>query len=456
MKKILSVLLAAVMTFTVMLPVFAEGETTYVATFIGPSGDLISVSPDGRDIGTPYYFVRTENGEKRFVEDENGIYYLATDGKYYTRDQLVESSIAPDAKTYSPEILDPETSYAIDSGSTLSFVVETNEAYNAATALVIINGVIATKNSLGEYSVYVDRDFTIRVKESELQKTQFNVALQSGDGYRVQTLKGQNYKAVSYGEDFSFRVKINRGYSDADLSVKATRGSIGLEEFLGEDAEMLNQFLGNTETLVSNGVDADGCRTYTIKTITSDCKVSVSGVREQKKATALDWIKRILKMILDILGIDTGFLGIDVIDLDYYTVYIDDSNLYEKNDDGTYRLDEHNNKILKDGVKDIDYMLLTGVEDEFRMEQFNVMGGDSVTIEFVTYDPSVVRYSDIYGTGDDTQKLHVTWTTGGVTYDNYQNVWTAKLNRSTGKTYYVTTFIVDNIKDTTTISTSLD
>lgn len=424
------------MMFTVMLPAFAEDGDNLTATFTGPSDDLLTKDPNGNDIGTPYIFVKTEDGKMCFEEDENGRYYLANDGNYYTRDKLIESSIAPDAKTYSPVAYEPETVYALTKGETLSFMVITNEAYNAATAVVYINNVAATKNSIGEYSVYVDRSFSIYVKESVLQKTQFNVVLKSGDGYRVKTINNENYKAVPYGEDFSFRVKILSGFSDSGLSVGVTRGSSGLEEFFGEDAEMFGQFFGNNEVLASDGVDAEGYRTYTIKSITTDCKVNVSGVTSVKTANVLTILKKILKMILDLFGIDTGFLGLDIIDFNYYTVNIDDSGL---------------------GDADISYMLITGVEDEFNMNQFNVMSGDSVTIQFVTYDSSLVRLSDIYGPladapeGYNEQKLEVSWDPGNAN-GTYNNVWTARLNPSTGKTYYTTTFIIDNITAATNVS----
>jgi len=194
MKKVLSVILAAVMMFTVMLPAFADEAESYIATFTGPSNDLVTTNPEGEYIGVPYYFVKTENGKISYVEDPDGIYYLGSDGNYYTKDRFIDGTFDPNSTPYSPEVFSPDSAYVLEAGSTLSFSVGTNEAYNAATANVYINGVLATKNSIGEYSVYVDRDFTISVKESVLQKSTFNVVLTSGDGYRVRTLKNENYK----------------------------------------------------------------------------------------------------------------------------------------------------------------------------------------------------------------------------------------------------------------------
>ena len=418
MKKTLSILLAAVMALTLMLPAFAvEGE--YNVTFRGPSAGLITSSPAGEDIGTPYYFIKTDGGRPCFEEDPNGLYYEANDGYYYTRDQLIESSIPPDAKTYSPVILAVNSEIAYTAGTNLSFTVFTNEAYNVATAAVYINGQIAQKNDLGEYVAYVDRDLTVTVNENTLERSHFNVVLTSGTGYSVKTVQGENYHVVFYGDSFRFRVKLASGYSDADMSVKLTRGSNPLSTYLGDDADLLSKIDGSSETVYSDGVDSEGCRTYTINNITSDCKIAVNGVRENKKADILTTLKRILKMILDVFGIDTSFLGLESFDLNYYTV-----NINENVPAGT----------------DLDYIIITGTTDPFKMNQFNVMGGESVTIDFVTYDENVKN------------RLKVTWTVGDRTVTGYHNTWTANLNRATGKVYYSTTFMIDNINATTNVN----
>ena len=427
MKKALSILLAAVMVFAIALPAFAEGEHT--VTFTGPSSGLITQNPAGEDIGTPYYFVKTKDGRACFVEDPNGIYYYANDGYYHTADELVD--IPEGAPTYSPEIFAVNTPVSINSGENLSFMVFTNEAYNAATAVVYINDVRADKNDVGEYVVYVDRNFTVRVNEEALLKSYFSVILTSDKGYSVKTLQGENYKMVPYGGSFSFRVKIGSGYSDADMSVSLTRGTNELAEFLGEDADLLNKVMGS-EKLVSDGVDSEGCRTYTIYNITSDCKVSVSGVRENKKADLLTYFKRIIKMILDVFGIDTSFLGLEVINLNYYTV-----NITENIDYAGFGATTQDQK-----EKLLNYTMVTGTTDPFKMDQFNVMGGEGVTIEFVTYNPDV------------KDKLVVTWDPGN-TGGSYRNVWTARRNRTTGQTYYTTTFMIDNINTTTNVSIRL-
>ncbi len=431
MKKALSILLAAVMLFTVALPVFAE-EGGRTVTFQAPSSSLRTTNPDGQDIGPAYQFVKTENGRPTFVEDPDGKYYFANDGYYHTADELIE--IPAGAKTYSPEIYATGTAISITSGENLSFMVLTNEAYNAASVYVYINGVLAERNDVGEYVVYVDRDFDVRVKDDALTPSMFSVILTSGTGYSVKTLQGQNYAMVPYGGEFRFRIKLANGYSDADLSVSVARGNSELAEFLGEDADLLNKVM-NSEKLVSDGVDSEGCRTYTIRNITKDCKVSVSGVRENKKADILTYFKRIIKMILDVFHIDTSFLGLDVVDLSYYTVNIDDRGV---------------------GSADLDYTMVTGTVDPFKMTQFNVMAGESVTIEFVTYDESIASTIDIYGNidGAHAQRLRVTWT-GGNESGTYRNVWIAHLNRATGKTYYTTTFMIDNIRATTNVTVSV-
>lgn len=419
MKKTLSIFLAALMIFSLALPAFAEGEHT--VTFQGPSASLLTRNPDGEDIGPAYYFAKTENGRPAFEPDPDGKYYLANDGYYHTPDELTNTpEELATMETYSPVVFATGSPVSINSGENLSFMLFTNEAYNPATAYVYINGVKAEKNEVGEYVVLADKDLNVRVDENALGKSMFNVILTSGEGYSIKTLQGQNYRMVPYGESFSFRVKIAKGYSDANLSVTVARGTNELAEFLGEDADLLNRIM-STEKPVSNGVDSDGCRTYTIEKITADCKVTASGVREAKKADILTYLKRILKMILDVFHIDTSFLGLDVINLNYYTVNIDDGGI---------------------STDTLDYTMITGTTDPFKMNQFNVMGGEGVTIEFVTYDETV------------PDRLRVTWDPGN-TGGTYSNVWTAKLNRSTGKTYYTTTFMIDNINATTNVAIRL-
>ena len=418
MKKVLSVVLAVVMMLAVMAPAFAEGTCT--VTFKSASSTL----PYTDEFGPAYYFVKSEGGYPCFVEDPDGLYYLANDGRYHTREELVEGSIPEGAPTYSPEKIATDTPISVEQYSNLSFFVQTNDVYNVATVTVYVNGQPVAKDAItGEYIMQVVGDLTIEVAEGRaLQKNSYNVVLTSGTGYSVRMPQNENYHVAYYGEDFRFRVRIVSGYSDADMKVTVMRGDSGLEEFLGDDADLLGKIDGRSETLVSDGVDSDGCRLYTIKNITSNCKVSVSGVREKKKADILSYLKRILKMILDVFKIDTSFLGLDdVIGLTYYTVNI--------------------NENLPAGT-DLDYIMVTGTTDPFKMNQFNVMSGESVTIDFVTYDPAV------------RDSLRVTWDPGNPG-GTYRNVWTAKLNRSTGKVYYTTTFMIDNITSTTNINVSL-
>ncbi len=421
MKKVLSAVLAAVMLLCVAIPVFAEGGS-YNVTFQAPGAGLIT-SHDGKDLGPAYYFVKCEGDHACFEEDPNGIYYEANDGNYYTRDQLIENTIPADAKTYSPVVLPVNSQVAYTAGSTLAFRVFTNEAYNPATVTVRINGAVASRDEMGIYRAAVNGDLDVTVDEGALLRSRFNVVLTSSEGYSVRMPQGENYHLAYYGDSFRFRVRVASGYSDANMKVTLVRGSSQLAEFLGEDADILSRFTGASETLYSDGVDSDGCRTYTINNITSDCKISVSGVRETKKATVLTYLKRILKMILDVFHIDTSFLGLDeVIGLTYYSVNV-------------------NNNVPADA--DLDYFMVTGVEDPFKMDMFNVMSGEGVTIEFKTYDVNV------------KDRLVVTWSIGDRTVTGYANTWTAVLNQSTGKTYYKTTFMIDNINANTNVNISL-
>lgn len=413
MKKTLSVVLAVLLLALTAVPAFAAGS--YTVTFEAPTGNL-------KDYGisdAPYFFVQSKDGKMEFVEDPNGKYYLASDGYYYTADRIAfDSSDPTPRKTYSPKRYEGQVS--VDEGKTLSFKVLTNEVYNAATVSVYVNGEALAPDSVGEYKVYVDRNLTVKVNEDTILRNHFSVKLVSGEGYSVKTLKGESARLALYGEDFKFRVKIGSGYSDADLKVVLLRGGNDLADYIGDDLDFARAFIDpNAEILYSDGIDSEGCRTYTIKNVTGDCKVIVSGVRSEQKQNILTYLKRLLKMILDIFKIDSSFLGlVDMVA--YYDVNIDDSAL--------------------EGV-DADYILLSGIFDEFRMNYFTVMNGESVTIRLTTKNK------------DLTNSLGVKWKVDGrdeVT--EYSTNWVASYDTSTGYVYYSATFVVDSINAPTNIT----
>ena len=429
MKKILSVVLVVLMAALMMAPAFAEGGNT--VTFVGPSDSLANY---GRT-DAPYCFVVSKDGRMEFVEDPNGKYYLANDGYYYTADRIMfDPNDTSPRKTYSPKTY--SGTIDAEANSVVSFKVLTNEVYNAATAAVYVNGELMTPDSFSEYKLYVDRNLTVTVKESALLRSHFSVKMTSGEGYSVKTLQGQSAHFALYGDDFKFRVKIGSGYSDANLSVKVLRGGSGLDEFLGDDGDLdgLMALVGyNTETLVSDGVDSEGARTYTIKNVTSNCKVVVSGVRTKQKADIFTYLKRFLKMILDALHIDSSFLGLTEL-VAYYDVLFDDS-------------------AMADAPEGTDYSLLSGIFDEFKPVNmtreengktygyFTVMNGESVTVRLTTRNKEL------------RSSLGVKWKIGDrdeVT--TYGNTWTASFDTATGYVYYTTTIQVDNITGKTYIT----
>ena len=333
MKKTLSVLLAMLMVACLFTPALAAG-TTYNVTFVGPSAELEA------DAYTYYY--STNGVFTEFEEDPDGnyVYYQEEGypGQYYCLDDLTSSSrkIFEKAEPGSPESIRYSPAKckngAVAANKTVSFIVATSEKYDINSVVVLCNGAVVPKNANGEYAVTANRALRISVKEKDennapiLLRTHFIVALTSGDGYAAKPLANNNNKAVYYGDDFEFRVRITKGFNGDNMKVKVIRGENFLSEFLGEDADMLSSVMGDAETLPSTGVDMDGYRTYKIKNITSDCKVLISGVNKESSSGVLAMLKRILRMLLGLLGINLdGLLGEGSNPLAAYTVSLQEN-----------------------------------------------------------------------------------------------------------------------------------
>lgn len=412
MKKTLSILLALLIMGSMFVPAFAAGGT-HTVTFVGPSS---AIEPDA------YAYAKTKYGAVEYVRDDNGkyIYYEDT---FMPLDNIFEEFQSNFTVFYSPVMY--SGSVQIADGETVTFRIMTSEKYNAATASVYINGKKAEMNAQGEYSVLADRNLTISVKEKDssgqplLLRSYFNVKLTSGEGYSVKTLKGQNYGVTYYGDDFRFRVKIANGYTGATMKVIVQRGADTLGEYLGEDADMLASVMAGKnpaygEILMPDGVDEDGCQTYTIKNITDDCKVIVSGVRTEKSSRILYFIKRILKFLLDALGIESSFLGTIT---NYYKVTVKDTASIQH-----------------------DTIMMTGTDDEFFMEEFNAMAGESVTLTLKSYDPAVMNNA-----------IKVSWDPGNPG-GAYVTNWKASFEKYTGKVIYTATYQIMNVQSPMTIS----
>ena len=415
MKKALSIFLAVFMTFACMLPAFAaetaatepagdeETTETFNIFFRAPSADFA----DG------YVFAKCVDGVIQYEPDPDGD-YVFFDGRYMLPSNIVHEEDIPDER-FSPIGYDGNVEVA--AGETISFRVVTSEKYNVYTAVVYARDVFAQNekpvamNAQDEYAVYVDRDLEIFVAEYDedgkpaLLRNHYNVKLTSGDGYKVKTLKGENYQVVYYGDEFSFRVKVDSGYSAAGIKVSVQRGQSGLGGFLDEeDSDMIVGIMGGTETLTSYGVDEDGCRLYTIKNITTDCRVIVSGLQEESNVGIMAFLKRILRLIIDLLGIK-----LDILDslTAYYTVNIDATEA--------------------DGVT---YEVIRSSSDEAAPSQFNVTSGDGITLLVTKKDPM--------------QEVKVTWVPGNE-LATYETQWLVDYDTMTGEVSYVAVYNIDNI-----------
>ncbi len=411
MKKTISVILAVLTVFMCMAPAFAaeteggeESAVTYNVSFTAPSALF-----EGE-----YMYVQTVNGEVQYVEDPDGI-YIFFDNRYMLPSNVLPSyqdQIPPER--YSP--IEYKGTVEVKEGETLSFKIVTSEKYNVYTAAVFINGQSAALNAQDEYTVYVDRDIVVNVAEYDehgnpaLLLNHYNVKLTSGDGYKVKTLKGENYQVVYYGGEFCFRVQTLKGYSSAGVKVSVQRGTAVLGGFLDEeDSDMLVGIMGGTETLQSYGVDEDGCRLYKIENITTDCRVIVSGVQEESSVGTMAFLKRILRLILDFLGIKIDFLdSLTAV----HTVTISNSNAAAT------------------------YQVVSSATDEVSPSMINVTSGDGITL--------VVTKKNI----DDPVK--VSWTNGNE-LGTYQTQWIIDYDTFTGEVSYSAVYNIDNIAADTQI-----
>lgn len=422
MKKTLSVLLAAIMVAVTMLPVMAAGGTVNV-TFRAPSAEY--------EGGYEYYL--SSNGEfSAFVEDPDGGYgYYSEDGCYYYLDDLTDRSRqvfdnaapgSPESIRYSPAKCEDGP---VEKGSTVSFRVITSEVYDITTLTVMCNGRVLDRNVNGEYSVTANQNLAFSVVERDennvpiLLRNHFTVTLTSGDGYAAKPLQNSNNRVVYYGDSYEFRVKITKGYNGDNMKVKVIRGSNLLSEYLGEDADMLSSVIGDAESLTSTGVDSDGYRTYKIKNITSDCKVQISGVNQDSSSNVFSMLKRILRLLLGLLGINLdSLLGEENNPLAAYTVSLDPN-------------------ITAGGVSyttnpEFKYNSATG---KYEVE---ALSGECVTV--------VVTKTR------ENQNVTVTWTPREEDAEPYAVNWQAYYDFDIQKTTWSAVWYIDNIHANTTIT----
>lgn len=410
MKKAISVFLSILCVFMTLAPAFAaEGEASaqkFNVTFTAPSADF-----EGG-----YMFVKTVDGEIQYVPDENGD-YVFFNGRYMLPSNIIDQTKVPEERF---SIVQWDDFNEIEEGETVAFKVVTSEKYNVLTAAVFINGSLATQNANDEYTVYVDRDINISVGEYDengqpaLLRNHFNVKLTSGDEYKVLTLKNEYYHVTYYGDSFRFRVKVKSGYSAAGMKVMVQRGPGMLNGLLGDDEDLgsLSGMLGDAEVLNSYGVDEDGCRLYQIDNIMTDCSIIVSGIQEEGNVGLLAMFKRILRLILDFLGIKLDFVE-DI--TAYYNVKVDGSQ-------------------APDGVT---YQVIRSTTTDPAPSEFTVGGGDGISI--------IVTKSSA------AQDVKVIWTPGNET-GTYQTEWIPSYDHLTGKTSYSAIYNVDNISADTVVT----
>ena len=420
MKKTISVFLASLLIALMLVPAFAAG--TVNVTFRAPSAEYEGA----------YAYYQSVNGEfTAFVEDPEGGYgYYSVDGCYYYLDDLTDKSRevfenaapgSPESVRYSPAQCE---NGAVTKGSTVSFRVITNEVYDIATVSVMCNGELLPQNANGEYAVTADRDLAFSVVERDennqpiLLKNHYTIVLASGEGFAAKPLKDSNNKVVYYGEDYEFRVKITKGYNGDNMKVRVIRGSNLLSEYIGEEADMLSTVTGEAESLSSTGVDADGYRTYKITNITSDCKVTISGVNKDSSSGILATLKRILRLLLGLLGLNLdSLLGEENNPLAAYTVSLDPSITAAG---VTYKISP-----------EFTYNNSTGKWET------EVLKGEGVTL--------VVTKANL------DQNVRVIWTPGNEN-GTYTVNWQAYYDLSTQKTTYSAIYYIDNISANTTIT----
>ncbi len=417
MKKAISIFLSILCVFMTLIPAFAaEGDEAGSDVSEEKKYYSVHFTPPSAEYEGAYFFVKTINGVIQFEEDPNGE-YCYFEGRY-----MLPSNVRPDyqheipPERYSPAQWDEVT--AVAEGETISFRVVTSEKYNVLTAAVFVNESPATLNAQDEYAIHVDTDLTIRVIEKDsngqesLLRNHYNVKLTSGDGYKVLTLKDEYYHVSYYGDSFRFRIRVLDGYSAAGIKVSVQRGPGMFDGVLDEeDTDMIVGILGGTETLTSYGVDEDGCRLYEIENITSDCRIIVSGLQEESSVGIMAMFKRILRLILDFLGIKIDF--IDSLTA-YYTVKVDGAQ-------------------APDGVT---YQVIRSASDDLTPSEFNVTGGDGITI-IVTKKSA-------------EQDVNVTWTPGNE-LGGYKTDWKPSYNSITGEITYSAVYNIDNISADTTV-----
>ncbi len=456
MKKVMCLLLCLLMSLSICAPAAAldiadvaedtlapytmpvstlsdDGESmVYTVTFVQPTvneefGDYYK---DG------YWFTTSNNGNFNFILEEDPI-RLADEQWLYENDYLydekndryilakdVYDSYFPENPVYYTVEKMPGVMEATE-GEIVTFKVLTSPKFNQTTVVVRANGVNITPNVKGEYSVYVNQDIVVNVvernaaNEEVLLRSHFFVYLPKGeDGeYRCRTLENTNYTVVYYGDSFDFRLVLAENTVVNNLKITVTRGSSTLADELGFDpGALLGQIgIGSPEVITSYGTDATGSRLYRVENVTTDISLNVSGVKTKESSDTMNLILRILRMILNFLGINLPFLQ--------------DMN---QTFDVTIRNDSNA----------LDYTVMQGAsQDEVLGNVYKVGSGDNMTL--IVYKYSV------------DQNVTVTWTPGNEVGGNYSSEWMTDYDPNTDTQYYYAIYNIDNITEDTVVTISL-
>ena len=415
MKKAISIILSILCVFMTLAPAFAaEGDMTATENTEAQKFNVTFTAPS-KDFEGGYMFATSVDGEVQYVPDENGD-YVFVDGRYMLPSNIVFPEDIPEER-YS--IVQWADFNEIPAGETVTFKVLTSEKYNVLTATVFVNGTPLKMNAQDEYAVYVDRDINISVGEYDengqpaLLRNHFNVTLTSGDEYKVLTLKDEYYHVSYYGDSFRFRVKVKSGYSATGMKVMVQRGPGFWDGIFEEgDLDSFAGLLGTAETLTSYGVDEDGCRLYEIENITTDCRIIVDGLQEEGNVGLMAMFKRIIRLILDFLGIK-----LDILEdfTSYCNIKIDGAQASE-------------------GVT---YEVIRSTTTDPAPSEFTVGTGDGITI-IVTKTSA-------------DQAVNVMWTPGNET-GTYQTEWIPSYDHITGKVTYSAVYNIDNITEDTVVT----
>lgn len=430
MKKTISVFLAVLLTLFCMAPAFAAdgshtvnfslpgagvGEGAYSFVKCGGDGNFAEYAeaPElyGSETAGYVYYLSEEERQGDPATEEGGDYYLYA-GIIFDDDKALF-----DGTRYLPVCYN--ATETVEDGEQVIFRVVTNEVYDASSVVIEVGGQKLEPRPGGEYAVTVTGDITISVREDVLLRNHFTVALTSGDGYSVKTLKNENNRYAYYGDSFNFRVRVSKGFTANDMKVTAVKTGNDLSELFGEEFDAVIGLIDPDATQQLNciGQDDEGCYLYRLDNIDANMKILVSGVKEESQSGILAILKRILRFILHAFGINTDNIP-----------FLNDLVGEEKR--------VYVNKDLKSSIKcelsmSADTKPLT---DEEGKSYYPVLTNEGVMITLTTKDPehavniTVVRDDP---TASGTKALD----------------WTAKFNKYTAETTWTATYFVSSITE---------